>query len=97
MAGAPIDDSAQHRLKAEACRRLADAEEDPYRKARWMERADYWERLAAKAAKLSQQRKPPDSPKPQNKKSPALSEARLEKLFRETGELKHASPVINPC
>ena len=58
MAGAPNDDSAQHRLKAEACRRLADAEKDPYRKAMWMERADYWERIAAKAAKLSQQRNP---------------------------------------
>jgi hypothetical protein len=53
-----IDDPAQLRLKAEACRRLADMAEDAQRKALWTERAHHWEQLAAKAAKRPQQRKP---------------------------------------
>jgi hypothetical protein len=45
------DDPAQLRLKAEACRRLADMFEEPERKAHWGERAADWERLATKAKK----------------------------------------------
>ncbi|HEY1748284.1 MAG TPA: hypothetical protein VGG11_16150 [Xanthobacteraceae bacterium] len=46
-----VDTQADHRMKAEACRRLADLTDDPQRKELWIERADYWERLAAKAPK----------------------------------------------
>jgi hypothetical protein len=46
---------AQHRTKAEACRRLADLAEDAAWRAMWDERAEYWERLAAKAAKTQRQ------------------------------------------
>jgi hypothetical protein len=46
-----LDTQADHRMKAEACRRLADLTDDPQRKELWIERADYWERLAAKAPK----------------------------------------------
>jgi hypothetical protein len=42
------DEVAQHRTKAEACRRLADLAEDDSRRAMWDERAKYWEQLAAK-------------------------------------------------
>ncbi len=45
------EDPAQHRVKAEACRRLADLAEDAERKALWTERADKWEQLARKATK----------------------------------------------
>jgi hypothetical protein len=45
------DDLAQLRLKAEACRRLADMFEEPERKAHWSERAADWERLATEAEK----------------------------------------------
>jgi hypothetical protein len=51
------DDAAKLRLRAEACRRLADLEENSRRKALWIERGDEWERLAEKAAK--QERKTP--------------------------------------
>jgi hypothetical protein len=51
-----VDDPAQFRLKAKACRRLADIAEDEQRRALWIERADHWEQLAAKAAKGPQQR-----------------------------------------
>jgi hypothetical protein len=54
------DAAAQLRLKAEACRRLADIAEDAYRKALWVERARHWEELAAKAEKQSQHRRPPE-------------------------------------
>jgi hypothetical protein len=58
MASADMgDDPAQLRLKAEACRRLADITEDTQRKALWIERADHWEQLASKAA-TRPQRKP---------------------------------------
>jgi hypothetical protein len=57
-----VDEVAEHRLKAEACRRLADLSEEDARKALWIERADYWEELAVKAAK-AQRQKPP---KPQD-------------------------------
>jgi hypothetical protein len=43
---------AQLRLKAEACRRLADMSENVMREALWLDRADYWEQLATKAEKL---------------------------------------------
>jgi hypothetical protein len=56
-----VDDPAQLRLKAEACRRLADLAEDAQRKALWIERADHWEQLAAKATKRPQQQKPPQA------------------------------------
>jgi hypothetical protein len=46
-----LEDFAQLRRKAEACRRLADMSEDADRKAMWLERADYWEQLALKAPK----------------------------------------------
>lgn len=52
------DDLAQLRLKAEACRRLADLAEDAERKALWLKRADDWEQLATKAAKPPRSRKP---------------------------------------
>ena len=43
------DEVAQRRTKAEACRRLADLAEDASGRAMWDERAEYWERLAAKS------------------------------------------------
>jgi hypothetical protein len=50
-----LDNPAQLRLKAEACRRLAEIEEDAERKALWIERAHHWEQRAAKASKQPQQ------------------------------------------
>ena len=52
------DEAAELRLKAEACRRLADlaAAADPVRKALWLTRADQWKELAAEAAKKSRRR-----------------------------------------
>jgi hypothetical protein len=48
-----MSDQADHlRLKAEACRRLADLSDDIHRKLLWLERADHWERLAKKAVKV---------------------------------------------
>jgi hypothetical protein len=55
------DEAAQHRIKAEACRRLADLAEDAGRRAMWDERAVYWERLAGKAKKLPQRQKPSET------------------------------------
>jgi hypothetical protein len=55
-----LDDPVQLRLKAEACRRLADLAEDLQRKALWIERADHWDRLAAKTAEPPQQPRPPE-------------------------------------
>jgi hypothetical protein len=46
-----LDDPAQLRLKAEACRRLADMAEDAQRKILWIERAEYWDKLAIKTVK----------------------------------------------
>jgi hypothetical protein len=54
-----LDDPAHLRLRAEACRRLADLEEDQQRKALWIERAEYWRELAVKAAKQGRPQKPP--------------------------------------
>jgi hypothetical protein len=51
------DAAAELRLKAEACRRLADmaaAADDPVREALWLTRADHWEELAIDAAKKPQ-------------------------------------------
>jgi hypothetical protein len=48
-------------LKAEACRRLADRAENEYRKALWIERALYWDQLAAEAMRRRQREKPPDA------------------------------------
>jgi hypothetical protein len=45
------------RLKAEACRRLAELSEDTKRAILWTERAAQWDRLAAKAAKRPRQAK----------------------------------------
>ena len=53
-----VDEVAQHRLKAEACRRLADLCKDAKPKALWIERADRWEELAAKAVKIQRQKPP---------------------------------------
>lgn len=44
-------DPSQLRLKAEACRRLADLTEDAEREAVWLGRANDWEQLATKAEK----------------------------------------------
>ena len=52
------DEAAQHRIKAEACHRLADLAEDVGHRAMWDERAEYWHRLAAKAKKSPQRQKP---------------------------------------
>jgi hypothetical protein len=43
------DEPALLRLKAEACRRLADLSEDSERKTLWLKRADDWEKLAIEA------------------------------------------------
>lgn len=43
--------SSEYRRKAEACRRLADLSPEAARKMYWIERAEEWERWAAKAAK----------------------------------------------
>jgi hypothetical protein len=51
-----LDDAAELRRKAEACRRLADLSDNAKRKALWLERADNWEGLAIKAAKQSKPR-----------------------------------------
>jgi hypothetical protein len=50
---------AQLRLKAEACRRLADMFEDADRKVLWNERAAHWEQLAMKAQKQSRSQTKP--------------------------------------
>jgi len=47
-----MDESALLHLKAEACRRLADIEDDLERKALWLNRAEEWEQHATKATKL---------------------------------------------
>jgi hypothetical protein len=52
-----VQDNAQLRMKAEACRRLAELTEDAERKTVWLVRADHWESLAAKAERR-QQRNP---------------------------------------
>jgi hypothetical protein len=60
MSSEPVsDEAALLRLKAEACRRLADIAEDEYRKALWIERAHHWEQLAAKTEKQPRRQKPP--------------------------------------
>jgi hypothetical protein len=46
-----FDDVTLLRAKAEACRRLAGIAEDAARKALWLARANYWEKLAVLAAK----------------------------------------------
>jgi hypothetical protein len=51
------DNNGQLRLKAEACRRLADITGDEQREAHWFLRAEHWDELSAEAAK--QQRKLP--------------------------------------
>jgi hypothetical protein len=50
------DSAAEHRTKAEACRRLAELSEDLERKAMWIERSVYWDELAAKAATQERQK-----------------------------------------
>jgi hypothetical protein len=45
------DDPAQLRLKAEACRRLADLTKDAEHEALWQKRANEWEQLATRAEK----------------------------------------------
>jgi hypothetical protein len=45
-------------VKAEACRRLANTAENEYRKALWIERAQYWDQLAAESANQLQRQKP---------------------------------------
>jgi hypothetical protein len=51
-----FDEVSQARARAEACRRLADITEDAPRKALWLARADYWDKLAVSAAELSRPR-----------------------------------------
>jgi hypothetical protein len=46
------EEPALLRLKAEACRRLADTSEDVMRQALWLDRADHWNQLAKKAERL---------------------------------------------
>jgi hypothetical protein len=53
-----VDEAAQHRIKAEACRRLADLAEDADSRTMWDERAEYWDRLAAKGIRPPQRQKP---------------------------------------
>jgi len=52
------DKAAELRMKAEACRRLADMSDDALQKAIWLERADDWEGLAKKAERAAAKRKP---------------------------------------
>jgi hypothetical protein len=47
----PEDPAHLARRRAEACRRLADFSIKPERKARWIERAGHWEKLALEAEK----------------------------------------------
>jgi len=46
----------EYRRKAEACRRLADIFPETERKARWIQQANEWERLAADALKQSRRK-----------------------------------------
>lgn len=52
-----FDDPAQLRLKAEACRRLADITDDAEREALWLKRAIDWEQLAMKIEKKQRYRR----------------------------------------
>jgi hypothetical protein len=54
-----IDEAAQLRMKAEACRRLAELSDDFAREALWLRRADHWEQLATEAAKAQGRRAVP--------------------------------------
>jgi hypothetical protein len=50
--GVPMGEEPGHlRMRAEACRRLADIADDEANKALWLKRADHWEEMAAKAEK----------------------------------------------
>jgi hypothetical protein len=49
----PDDAFALHR-KAEACRLLAEMKQSAERKALWLKRAEYWEQLATKAEKSTE-------------------------------------------
>jgi hypothetical protein len=51
------DKATELRIKAEACRRLADMDDDPLRKSLWRELADDWEALAKKADLSAAKRK----------------------------------------
>ena len=53
------DHPAQLRLKAEACRRLADLAEDAERETLWLIRANNWDQLATKAEQKSRARSRP--------------------------------------
>jgi hypothetical protein len=52
------DEAAEHRMKAEVCRRLADLSQEAERKTLWINKAGYWEELAAKVAKARLQKPP---------------------------------------
>ena len=52
------------RLKAETCRLLADTAENVVRNAIWLDRADYWDKLAKEAEKLLQETSGPNPPRP---------------------------------
>lgn len=54
-----FDDRARVRLKALACRRLADLAEDAEREALWRKRASDWERLAKRVKKKLQPKSRP--------------------------------------
>ena len=46
-----MDEVSELRLKAEACRRLAEIEASDEDRTLWLQRAEDWERLAAQADK----------------------------------------------
>jgi hypothetical protein len=50
---------AQFRLKAEACRRLADLADNVERRRLWLNRAAGWDDMAAKAEKKNKRQRPP--------------------------------------
>jgi len=47
------------RLKAEACRLLADISKDVMREAHWLEQAHHWETLATKVAREQSRKSAP--------------------------------------
>jgi hypothetical protein len=50
---------AQFRLKAEACRRLADLADNVERRKLWLNRAADWDDMAVKAEKNNRRWRPP--------------------------------------
>jgi hypothetical protein len=56
----PVSDKApaQFRLKAEACRRLADLADNVERRKLWLNRAAAWDEMAVKTEKENKKRSP---------------------------------------